>query len=284
MLKKIILSTALWMLAFVITVFSAIYQRRTGPTYPICGDITVNGSLVEYELLRTHGGQSDQPVAIKAPDTTISAVLVFRRHKTDDAWSRKNMVRRADSLVSALPHQPPAGKIEYHVEIVKGNQTVNIPQKENAVTRFKGDVPNWALVPHVFFMFFAMFLSTRTGLQALRKNAPIWGLAITTVIFLILGGFVFGPIVQKFAFGDYWTGFPYGTDLTDNKTLIALFAWVFALFMLYRFPKARLWVAGAAVIMFLIFMIPHSMHGSELDYNQLDAQNEHMAQPEPTTR
>lgn len=274
MLKKILTSTALWLLALIITLFSAVYQRLTGPTYPISGEITINGSLVEYELLRSHGGSADQPVALKAPDTTISAALIFRRYKTQDDWTRKDMVRQADSLVSALPHQPPAGKLEYHVEIHKGDQISNIPGDENAVTRFKGDVPNWALIPHVFFMFFAMLLSTRTGLQALRKNAPLWGLVITTVGFLILGGFVFGPIVQKFAFGDYWTGFPYGTDLTDNKTLIALIAWIFALIMLRRHTGARLWIVGAAVVMLLIFLIPHSMHGSELDYSEMDAQKQ----------
>lgn len=271
MLKKILVSGSLWIFALIITFMSAAYQRRTGPTYPIEGEVTINNSTVDFMLLRSHGGEGDQPVKISAPDTAVSSVLVYRRYKTNDAFTRIDMQRQADSLVAFLPHQPPAGKLEYHVEIHKGASVVNIPEKENAVTRFKGAVPVWALVPHIFFIFFAMLISTRTGLQALRKQAPLLGLSIVTISFLIAGGFIFGPIVQKFAFGEYWTGFPFGMDLTDNKTLIALVAWLIALFMVVKNIKPKLGVIGAALVMLVIFMIPHSMHGSELDYSAMDA-------------
>ena len=39
---------------------------------------------------------------------------------------------------------------------------------------------------------------------------------------------ILGPIVQYYAFGDLWTGIPFGWDLTDNKTLIALIFWILA--------------------------------------------------------
>ena len=261
-------SILLWILALIITLASAVYQRKTGPTYPISGQAELKGSIVEYDLLRSHGGSGDQPVVIFAPDTSLSAELVFRRYKTEDVFTRLAMQREGDSLKAWLPHQPPAGKLEYHVELKKNTTTVSIPKDENAVTRFKGAVPNWALVPHVFFMFFAMLLSTRTGLQALRKQASVKGLLYSTILFLILGGFVFGPIVQKFAFGDFWTGFPFGTDLTDNKTLIALVAWAIALVAFLRRPPARWWIVAASLVMLVIFMVPHSLHGSELDYSE----------------
>ena len=271
MLKKILVSAFLWIMAVVITFASAAYQRRTGPTYPIEGQTSINGSTVDFTLLRSHGGDGDQPVKIAAPDTAVSAVLVYRRYKTNDDFTRVDMLRQVDSLVAFLPHQPPAGKLEYHVELHKDNSTMNLPQKENAVTRFKGAVPGWALAPHIFFIFFAMLISARTGLQALRKEAPLLGLSVVTIVFLIIGGFIFGPIVQKFAFGAYWTGFPFGADLTDNKTLIALVAWVIALAMILKKVKSRLAAIGAALVMLVIFLIPHSMHGSELDYSAMDA-------------
>lgn len=266
---KIVTCVTIWLVALALTFLSAIYQRKTGPTYPIEGRLELDGSTIGYEILRTHGGDGDQPVLLSVPDTSISADVLYRRYKTDDAWTRVSMRRQNDKLVAALPHQPPAGKLEYHVEIHKNSRTVSIPEKENAITRFKGAVPGWALLPHVFFMFFSMLLSSRTGLQAVRKDAPLNGLMTSTLAFLILGGFVFGPIVQKFAFGAFWTGFPFGMDLTDNKTLIALLAWLVAFFRIRRNPKARLWVVGAALVMLVIFLIPHSMHGSELDYSKM---------------
>jgi len=39
-----------------------------------------------------------------------------------------------------------------------------------------------------------------------------------------------GPLVQLNAFGDLWTGWPFGGDWTDNKTLFAFIFWVIAAF------------------------------------------------------
>jgi hypothetical protein len=71
--------------------------------------------------------------------------------------------------------------------------------------------------------------------------------------------------VQKFAFGDLWTGVPFGWDLTDNKTLIAFIFWIIAVVM-NRKKEKPFYTILAAVVLLLIFSIPHSMFGSELDY------------------
>ena len=84
---------------------------------------------------------------------------------------------------------------------------------------------------------------------------------------MFFGGLIFGPVVQKFAFGAYWTGWPFGQDLTDNKTLIAFIFWVIALIRIWRNREKRGWILVAAIVLLVIFLIPHSMFGSELDYS-----------------
>ena len=85
------------------------------------------------------------------------------------------------------------------------------------------------------------------------------------VIMLFIGGFIFGPLVQHAAFGPWWTGFPFGTDLTDNKTLLSFLFFVAALATLKW--KHNKWVVCLAVlIMITVFTIPHSAYGSEYDY------------------
>jgi hypothetical protein len=94
---------------------------------------------------------------------------------------------------------------------------------------------------------------------------------------MTVGGMVLGPIVQKYAFGAYWTGFPWGYDLTDNKTLIMWLAWIAACAVLGRprrkdVPgwKGRLTVFAAAAVMTVVYLIPHSLRGSQLDYTQVE--------------
>ena len=140
---------------------------------------------------------------------------------------------------------PMAGKLEYRVELCEGRRPRRRSPPGAAVTRFKGDVPAWILVPHVAAMFFGMLFSTRAAMAAAvrRRHAATWG--YLTVALLVIGGFVLGPVVQKLAFGEYWTGIPWGYDLTDNKTLIAGVAWILAALQLRGGRQARLAVVAA---------------------------------------
>jgi hypothetical protein len=122
----------------------------------------------------------------------------------------------------------------------------------------------------VIAMFGAMLLSTRTGLEYFKDTGRLRALTWWTIGFLVAGGVILGPIVQKYAFGAYWTGWPFGTDLTDNKTAVALAVWLVTALNLHRSRNPRLWAALAAVVLLAVFLIPHSLLGSELDYRSLE--------------
>jgi hypothetical protein len=263
-------SVLLWLIAFVLTVITAVYQRMTGPTYPISGEATISGNLIEYKLDRTHGGEGDHQIEISIEDETICGELIWKRYKTNDEWTSFEMMRKDKKLIAFLPHQLPAGKLAYHVILQKGNEAVSLPEKAEVIIRFKGDVPIFFLIPHIIFIFGAMLLSTRTGLEYFNEGKKFKLLTILTFVFVIIGGFIFGPIVQKYAFGEFWTGFPFGHDLTDNKILIGFIGWLLALIALYKFTNPKRWIVFASILMFIIFSIPHSLLGSELDYDELE--------------
>jgi hypothetical protein len=252
-----------WVLAVLITLGAATYQRLTGPTYPWKDEVSVGERTLRVKLLRAHSGEGDQPVRIEGAWPELAGRILWRRFPTNEPFVVAPMRFEAGNLTGALPHQPPAGKIEYRIELASGADTAFAPGEGNVVTRFKGSVHPGVLVPHIFFMFFAMLLSNRTGIEALRGGDRLRSLSLATLVFLLAGGFVFGPVVQKQAFGAWWTGFPFGFDLTDNKTLLALIGWVTALFSLRRTRSPRSWVIAAAVLMLVVFLIPHSLLGSE---------------------
>lgn len=260
----------IWTVAFILTVATAVYQRVTGPTYPISGETTFQEQLINYKFYRSHGGETGHDVSIAIPDTSINATLYWKRYKTNDEWNEQEMLRNGDYLHSMLPHQPPAGKLEYYVKIFSGENGKIIPGESAVIIRFKGDVPMGVLIPHVIVMFAAMLFSTRTGLEYFSSKNNTKNLTIITLLLLIVGGFILGPIMQKYAFGEYWTGFPFGHDLTDNKTLIAFLGWLGALFMYGRSQKPKIWAAIAAILLMIVYLIPHSVLGSELDYNKME--------------
>ena len=269
-MKKSIL---LWLIAFVLTVITAVYQRMTGPTYPVSGEVTFEGEHIEYKLPRSHGGEGDHKIEIEINDNSTEGKLLWKRYKTSDDWSTVEMVKDGNKLIASLPHQPPAGKLVYHIALQKNNQIIKLPKDGEVIIRFKGDVPIYFLIPHIIFIFGAMLLSTRTGLEYFNAGMKFKSLTIFTFIFLIVGGFILGPIIQYYAFGAFWTGFPFGHDLTDNKVLIGFIGWLLALIALYKFKNPKRWIIFASILMFVIFLIPHSVHGSELDYNELDSKS-----------
>jgi hypothetical protein len=255
-----------WTIAIVITLVSAVWQRWSGPTYPMRGAADLGGTTIAYRLERTHSITGRMPVVVKTADQGVTGLVEWRRFPTSDPWERLPMQRHGEALETAIPPEPVplmpmAGKLQYRVTLAKGDARATFPPRP-AVARFKGDVPPWILLPHVAAMFFGMLFSTRAAIAAIfGGETRTWGLL--TVTLLVLGGLVLGPIVQKLAFGAYWTGIPWGYDLTDNKTLIAGAAWLLAALQLRDGRQGRIAVVLATVVTMVVFAIPHSVWGSE---------------------
>jgi hypothetical protein len=257
----------LWSLAVVITLCSAFYQRMTGPTYPLRGRAAISGTEVRFKLPRSAETSANASIAVPAPDG-IEGFLEYVRYKTEDPWTRVPLARKGGDLVGDLPKQPAAGKLAYKVSLTGGYLSTVITGEDPVVIRFKDPVPGWVIVLHVIVMFAGMLLSTAAGLAALdRKNNPR-RLALWAAALLFLGGFVLGPIVQKYAFGVAWAGFPLGGDLTDNKTLVSFLFWIAALAAGRKGRPARPFVLAASIVTLVIFLIPHSLLGSEFDYSK----------------
>jgi hypothetical protein len=258
----------LWAAAVLITLASAVYQRMSGPTYPVRGAVTLGGEQVSLRLTRTHPGAGDQPIVLTVPNTAISGEVRWRRFPTADAWQTLPLVRNGDALTAALPHQPVAGKLEYQVRLQLGDQHAVFPERP-AITRFRNDVPAAVLIPHVLAMFLAMLFSTAAGLSALARWPQARREAGVAVALLLVGGFVLGPIMQWYGFGAWWTGVPFGWDLTDNKTLVAGVAWLWAVFQMRGGRPARTAIMLAALATLVVFAIPHSAWGSEFKWDSV---------------
>lgn len=272
----------LWLMAIIITLSAAYYQRKTGPTNPKSESIVINGTTYDLRLIRSLGLDERPEVKLAVDDTTITARLLYKRFRTNDAYSVSDFTYRVypvDSFVmnrifkinedkgffAAVPEQPPAGKLEYYIEITDREGVKSLLKESPLVIRFKGAVPSWVLAPHILFMFLAMLLSTLSGLMALAKHPLYKKYSILTLVVLGIGGMILGPLVQKFAFGEFWTGVPMGWDLTDNKTLIAFIFWIIAV-LVNRKKEKPVYTIIASVVLLIIFSIPHSLFGSELDF------------------
>ncbi|RPH95010.1 hypothetical protein EHM69_05830 [candidate division KSB1 bacterium] len=262
------LSVWLWILATVITLVTAVYQRLTGPTHPERGRVLVGDTSVRFRLLRTADDTGNALIPLSVSDPAITGEMLWKRYKSNDEWMTAPLNRVGDKLIASIPRQPPAGKVMYQISLIaRDGQKVTLTQ-EPVVIRFKGAVPFYVLHPHILLMFFSMLIGTRAGLEALFNGNHTRRLAIETAAMLFVGGLILGPVIQKFAFGEFWTGWPFGHDLTDNKTAVAMLFWLIALWRDIKCGKGRGWYIAAAAIQLIVYSIPHSVLGSELDYTK----------------
>lgn len=268
----------LWVLAALIMLGSIVFQRLTGPTHPLRGTFTVQGETYRTRLSRSGDSSRDERIALPDPGRGVHGTLAYRRFRTADPFTSIPLVSEARDgkaeLAARLPRQPAAGKLEYRLVLDTPAGPQRVPADGSAVViRFKDPVPGPLLAAHVLLMFLGVLIGVRAGLAALVHGPDMRRLAWITLAALTLGGLVLGPFVQKHAFGAYWTGFPFGGDLTDNKTLLMWGAWALACCLLLvtkRHTPRRLALALAALVMLAVYLVPHSARGSELDYTKLD--------------
>ena len=249
-----------WLLAIVITLILSVYQRMTGPTYPKKVTIELNGENYKIKLPRS-GVQHDETVTLKGMPADVNPKIHYRRYPTTNDYTTVDFTWKDSVWQAVLPVQPVAGKLQYYITVGDKDYLADEP----IVIRFRNDVPAYILIPHILLMFGAMLFAVYTFLLVIRRKAYRKWLWIT-VGTLFVGGFILGPLVQHAAFGPWWAGFPYGTDLTDNKTLISFLFFLAALATLkWKYNK---WVVVLAVLMMIaVFSIPHSTYGSEYDYS-----------------
>ncbi len=265
----------LWIAALALMLAAAVWQRLTGPTHPRRGTTEIAGQDVRWRLLRSSVSGEPFMVALPAPEGVTGAVH-YRRYPTGEPFREIPMSREGGTLVALLPTQPPAGKLEYYVSLATPAGPVRVPEGEPIVMRFKGDVPALVLIPHVVTMFVSMMIGIRAALAAALGRPESRRYAWVAVVGIAIGGLVLGPIVQKYAFGAYWTGWPFGSDLTDNKTLGMWLAWVAAVVVFWRrrdpLDRVARWTTiAAALVMIAVYLVPHSLRGSQLDYGKVQS-------------
>ena len=132
-MKQGLKSGLLWTFSIIFTFLVAYWQRSTGPSYPVKSKIEINGSEITNRLITTYGGEDDAEVRIEIPDSGFTGIMKYRRYRSHDEWKEIAMVRDGDFLVTNIPHQPPAGKVDYHIYIKKDG--LEIPLTEEPVRK-----------------------------------------------------------------------------------------------------------------------------------------------------
>ncbi len=261
-------SILLWGAAFAIAVTLGVFQRMTGPTYPRSVEVPAGAGSLELVLPRTHGGDGGLRIVVPRHGEVSGGRVLWRRYPTAEPWRTEALRPGERGIEAVIPHQPPAGKVEYRLVLDTSAGPRSVPAAGTVVARFRGDVPASVLIPHILIMFASMLLATSAVLVLLfDRERRARGRILLAMATLVVGGLILGPAVQWHAFGAWWTGWPLGTDLTDNKTLLAVIAWLPATILALARRRTTTAAVAGWLVMMAVFLIPHSLGGSEIDWS-----------------
>lgn len=187
----------------------------------------------------------------------------------------------AGSWRATLPECEKGTRIYYAIELQDGGGTVGrIPDGEGSFQfiKFKGEASSVVLVLHILFMFASFyfmiqgFWSAVAILAGRGSKSEAVGHARWVLISSFIGGWPLGFILNYQAFGVIWEGFPFGRDITDNKTQIMFIFWLVSLLLVRSSflgkgeERDRLGARGFAValvvsfiVSLLLFIVPHSL-------------------------
>jgi len=257
----------LWVIAVVIVLGAAAWQRMSDTTRPIQGEVLVSGQTVSYSLLGV--GSSSEPirVSVAAPEE-VSGNLRWRAAdgEGEGAFQSSTMLRDGEQVVGFLPAQPPGTELEYSLVLAGPSGLTRIPTDGTVPLQIRGPVPGVLLFPHVGILILSMVVGVRAGLGAVWAMPDAGRLSKLTVAGLTVGGMILGPIVLSFAAGSYWTGWPLGSDWRANSLAMMWLVWVVAALAAHGVAEdatdrfARTTVIGAALVTVLVSLVPRSLY------------------------
>ncbi|MGB2768484.1 MAG: hypothetical protein WBC88_02020 [Candidatus Zixiibacteriota bacterium] len=275
-------------LAFLCTVLLLIATRKTTAVRSVHEMVQQHGILIEHNTVPKQVGD-EVPVISAKVEGASEVRLVYKIGKDGEYQSVKMSPKPGEenAYAATIPHHPKSTKAWYFLEAATVREgslvKVTLPERDSGQVRpirlkFRGEVPLYIIIPHIVSIFAAIFFATLTlfsaielkkGKTTLKKSVK---LCAVTLLFLFIGFFPFGWAMNYFAFGVLWEAFPFGRDVTDNKSQIMFLFWLFTLFMV----KGTLWGRGedknlvshggysrlvlvSFIATILILAIPHSL-------------------------
>lgn len=178
-----------------------------------------------------------------------------------------------------VPSYPLGNRTYYYIDASdKSGNRVVLPESAagNFTTeydyykvRWEGKASFILLLLHIVLMVAALFLLIHALYYAMcyimngEKAEHTIKAVNAGIIAFFITGFPIGCVIEKQVLGNYWEGFPFGTDITDSKTLLILV--LFVVFMILQ-KKGKISMKGYAwsviintILTIILFLLPHSL-------------------------
>ncbi|MDZ7859455.1 MAG: hypothetical protein U5O15_02095 [Candidatus Krumholzibacteriota bacterium] len=223
-------------IAFLLTIVIFFIARKISKNNSVHVELEKKGVRVEHSTVFEHVGMGNPAVKIKALSSeSLSVNLAYVHGDNEEKILR---MRKEDSGIwkADLPSLGKGEKLKYFFKLNRrGEEILRVPDDESFYTvKYKGEYSKTVVLLHIVFMFLSFFFIITSFLGSLAILFSGEGISYTIrmmragIICLFIGGWPLGFILNYQRFGPVWEGFPFGFDITDNKTQIIFVCWLIA--------------------------------------------------------
>ncbi len=261
--------------ALALTILMLGIARRISTRHPTDHSAEAGGITLSHRTVTEDFGDGPR-IDMKATSTEGLVAIVFYSQVDGGPYTADSLSRMPDGFSAILPVLEKGKRWYYHIKAYQSEkERAKFPPGPDQFIKFKGHVPAYILVPHIFCMFATIFfglLTVISSINAVKGKADIKQSVrylLWTVIFAFIGSFPLGYIVAYLAFGQGWSGIPIGWDITDNKTVILFLFWLVTFILARKGLKGERMVISkkaymslvltSLIVTFIAFVIPHSI-------------------------
>jgi hypothetical protein len=273
--------TARIVIGLVLTVVLLGLAKRLSTRRPHDAVVERGELRMEHTTVTEQVGPGGPVVSVAVrPGSGVAAAVLYKEGAAG-ALRRIEMIAAGEGRWDAnLPALEKGARVFYALDIHRdGASVARIPEDEQSflLVKYKGTASNAVLVLHVLFMFGAFFFMVQALWSAvgILRGSEGKGGAVNSARWVLIcsfiGGWPLGFVLNYQAFGVFWEGYPFGYDITDNKTQVMFLFWLVSLLLvrgsfLGRGEGAdRLGARGFAIavivsffVSLLLFIVPHS--------------------------
>lgn len=269
-------------LGIVLTVLLLSVSRKLSMRRPSEVESEAEGIRLNHTTISEQKGAGEPTVNLTVVSTGIVTPFVLYRSSKEENLQRSSMVQVGDGQWEArLPDGGMGARLLYAFEVVRSDgDTRRLPEESGSffLIKFKGTYSSLVLILHIaamFGSFFFMFMSFFSAIEILKGTEDqrrTVGFARWVLILSFLGGWPLGFILNYQAFGVLWEAFPFGFDITDNKTQLMFVFWLISLLLVRGSflgrdiksdtlgPKGFAFaVIVSFVVSLFLFIVPHSL-------------------------
>lgn len=244
-----------WTLAVILTFVGSFVQRQYNRENPVKEVISINGTKIHYFLPKIYTVDNPQPVLFFVKNKKISGLVKFTRLYGDMSQHIQPLKRKGNFLYFRFKDIPVGKKIKYSVSFdIKGTKKVLAPG--NVVITSVKSLPPGLNTARIFFLFLALMLGIRAGLESLNPVTDHLKYLISlTLLSFFFGGLVLEGIRQYLWFNSI-PGFLDISIFVYIKVLGVILFWTIAWFKVNKKSSYGIWVGIATILMFLVYLTP----------------------------